>query len=204
VDPGLPAFRLAVHQGQTAGIGFWQSQNGQNLIKSLNGGPNSQQLSAWLAATLPNLYGVNAGANNLTAMTNKQVAAFSVGLFQRTGGANGPPKLDAQVLTLALAVYVTNQNLAATVAVSYGFEVTAAGVGAATYDVGSDNRAAFGLAPAQSTVLSVLDILEASDAKCHHGVLYDVNDSGTIDKWEKALRSLANTVSTAINEQGGI
>ncbi len=204
VDPGLPAFRLAVHEGQTASIGFWQSQNGQDLIKKLNGGPDSRQLSAWLAATFPNLYGVNAGANNLTGMTNEQVAAFYVGLFQRTGGANGPPKLDSQVLALALAVYVTDQELAGTAAVSYGFEVTAAGVGAATYEVGSANRAAFGMAPAQGTVLSVLDILEATDALSRHGRLYDVNDSGTIDKWEKALRSLANTVYAAINEQGGI
>src|SRR5262249_17509257 len=34
----------AVTVGQTATIGFWQNNNGQNLIKSLNGGSASTQL----------------------------------------------------------------------------------------------------------------------------------------------------------------
>jgi uncharacterized delta-60 repeat protein len=204
VDPGLPAYRSAVQQGQTATIGFWQNANGQNLIKSLNGGPSSTHLGDWLAATLPNLYGINSGANNLTGKTNAEVAALYVALFNRTGGASGPPKLDAQVLALALAVYVTNQNLAGATAVAYGFQVTATGVGTATFDVGDANRAAFNLEPAQTTVLTVLDILGTTDALSHDGLLYDVNDSGTIDKLEKALRVLANSVFTAINQQGDI
>jgi len=46
-----------VQSGQTATIGFWQNKNGQNLIKSLNGGATSTQLGNWLAATFPNMYG---------------------------------------------------------------------------------------------------------------------------------------------------
>ena len=43
--------------GQTATIGFWQNNNGQALIESLNGGANSTRLAEWLAATFGNMYG---------------------------------------------------------------------------------------------------------------------------------------------------
>src|SRR5262249_27918003 len=36
-----------VSGGQTAAIGFWQNRHGQDLIKSLNGGPTSTQLGNW-------------------------------------------------------------------------------------------------------------------------------------------------------------
>ena len=70
--------------------------------------------------------GRDAGANNLTSKTNAQVAAFYVSLLKKTGGATGH-QLDAQVLATALAAYVTNQTLAATIATAYGFTVTASG-----------------------------------------------------------------------------
>src|SRR5207249_6813540 len=111
----------------------------------------------------PNLYGVHAGANNLTGKSNAQVAAFYTSLFKRTSSVDGPPKVDAQALAVALAVYVTNQNLAGTTAAAYGFQVSAGGVGAATLDVGCGNRAAFGLSPTDSTTMTVLDILLAAD-----------------------------------------
>jgi hypothetical protein len=53
-----------VEHGQTAAIGIWQNKNGQNLIKSLNGGPAATQQSDWLAATFPNFYGGLAGKTN--------------------------------------------------------------------------------------------------------------------------------------------
>ncbi len=43
--------------GQTATIGFWQNKNGQNLIKSLNGGPASTVLASYLSDTFPNMNG---------------------------------------------------------------------------------------------------------------------------------------------------
>src|SRR5262249_12995740 len=55
-----------VVKGLAGGIGFWDNSNGQALIKSFNGGSTATTLSAWLAATFPNLYGASAGANNLT------------------------------------------------------------------------------------------------------------------------------------------
>ncbi|MBI1916508.1 MAG: hypothetical protein HYS12_17505 [Planctomycetes bacterium] len=199
-----PLAGAAVHAAQTATIGFWQNKNGQDLIKALNGGPSATQLGNWLAATFPNLYGVPAGANNLAGKTNAQVAAFYTSLFKRTSSTNGPPKVDAQVLAVALAVYVTNQDLAGTTAVAYGFQVTADGVGAATFDVGSDNRVAFGLSSSDSTVMTVLDILLAADARARNGLLYDLDGSGTISSYEKLLRTMANNVFTAINKQGDI
>src|SRR5262249_52482685 len=72
-----------VQTGQAAGIGFWQSTNGQALIKGFNGGATSTGLSTWLAATFPRLYGSAAGGHNLLnyqgtgkAATNAQVAAL--------------------------------------------------------------------------------------------------------------------------------
>jgi hypothetical protein len=190
-----------VGAGQTATIGFWQNSNGQALIRSLNGGPGSTQLGSWLAATFSNLYGVHAGTNNLAGRTNAQVADLYTSLFARTSSADGPPKVDAQVLAVALAVYVTNQDLAGTTAAAYGFRVTAGGVGNATFNVGS-NGAAFGVA--NYTTMTVLDLLLAADARSRNGVLYDLDGSGTISGYERSLRALANTVFAAVNQQGGI
>ena len=195
-----------VTSGQTATIGYWQNKNGQALIKSLNGGPASMQLGAWLAATFPNMYGASAGGSSLSGMSNSQVADLYTSLFKRTAKTSpgGPPKLDAQVMATALAVYVTNEDLAGTTAASYGFLVTEHGVGISTFDVGDANRAAFGLSATDSTVLAVIDILLATDSLAHDGLLYDQNDNHQIDSIEQALRTMANEVYSAINEQGHI
>ncbi|MCX7702146.1 MAG: MSCRAMM family adhesin SdrC, partial [Gemmataceae bacterium] len=192
-----------VHAGQTASIAFWKNKKGQALIKSLNGGPNATDLGNWLATNFPNMYGANAGPNNLTGKTNAEVAAFYVQLHKRNGQTSpgGPPKLDAQVLATALAVYVTNQNLAGTAGIAYGFEVTATGVGSSTFNIGT-NGAAFGVA--DHTVMTVLDILRATDSRTRNGILYDLDGNGTISKSERKLRVQANDVYSAINEAGGI
>ena len=148
------------------------------------------------------MYGDQAGANNLTGQINNQIAGFYTSLFKRTSSLNGPPKVDAQVFAVALAVYVTNQNLAGSAATAYGFQVTAGGVGTATFDVGTSNRTAFGLSPTDSTVMAVLDILLATDARARNGLLYDLDGSGIISSFERSLRVMANNVFTAINEQG--
>jgi hypothetical protein len=44
-----------VGPGLTGGLSFWQSNSGQALINSFNGGPSATALGNWLAATLPNL-----------------------------------------------------------------------------------------------------------------------------------------------------
>ncbi len=102
---------------------------------------------------------------------------------------------------VALAVYVTNRNLAGSVAESFGFLVTDTGVGTATFDVG-DAGEAFGVA--DNTLLAILDLLLATNAQTVDGVLYDQDGNGDIDTLEQLLRSLANEVYTAINEAGDI
>src|SRR5207237_7583878 len=121
-----PAATGPIQHGQTAGIGFWNNKNGQALIKSFNGGTGIA-MADWLAATLPNMFGVNAGGNNLTGKSNAYVAA----LFQQDFLLKGV-KLDAQVLATALSVYATNATLDSThVAAQYGFTVSRDGVGTA-------------------------------------------------------------------------
>jgi hypothetical protein len=178
---------IGVRQGQSAGIGYWQNKNGQALINSFNGGPTSTALSSWLAATLPDLYGTNAGSHNLTGLTNAQVAAFYLSLFNQQG-----PKLDAQVLDTALDVYATTLSLGGTAAQAYGFDVTAYGLGASDYNVGT-NGAAFGVA--NNTTLTVFAILEGADCLAVNGVLY--NGDSTLCK--EALN-----VFSGINSLGGL
>lgn len=200
-----PASDGGVTAGQTATIGFWQNKNGQNLINALNGGSTSTQLSNWLAATLPNMYGAGAGANNLTGKTNAQVAAFYKTLFARTAhsaAGGGAPKMDAQVMATALAVYVTNQTLAGTTAASYGFLVTNNGVGTRTFNVGS-NGAAFGAE--NNSQVTVLDLLLAVNSGSRNGLLYDLDGDGDAnDALETSYRSMANNVFSGINEAGDI
>jgi hypothetical protein len=178
---------IGVQRGQSAGIGYWQNKNGQALIDSFNGGPTSTALSSWLAATLPHLYGTNAGSHNLSGLTNAQVAAFYVTLFNQQG-----PKLNAQVLDTALDVYATTLSLGGTAAQAYGFDVTAYGLGASDYNVGA-NGAAFGVA--NNTTLTVFAILEGADRLAVNGVLY--ND-------DSALCKEALNVFSGINEVGGL
>jgi hypothetical protein len=182
-----PTATGTVHHGQTAGIGFWNNKNGQALIKSLNNGVGTE-LADWLAATLPNMFGIHAGSNNLSGKNNSAVAAQ----FQQDFLLKGV-KLDAQVLATALSVYATNATLDSTrVAANYGFTVSGDGVGTAAVNVGSDGSA-FGVA--NNTVLTVMDLLLATDAQAVNGVLYGGNT---------AKRNMANDVFSAVNQAGGI
>lgn len=186
-----------VESGQTATIGFWQNKNGQNLIKAVNGGDTSTQLGDWLAATFPNLYG------SMSNLTNDAVADVYKQLFKRNNKTSpgGPPKLDAQVLAVAFATYVTNENLAGTTAANYGFTVSDSGVGTSTFDIG-ENGAAFGVA--DYSILSIMDILLATDDFSFNGLLYDDDEDGDLSAIEMMLRAMANEVYSAINEQGDI
>jgi uncharacterized repeat protein (TIGR01451 family) len=203
-----PSAEGDVVAGQTATIGYWQNKNGQALLESLNGGASSTQLSTWLAATFSNMYGGNAGANNLTGFDNGDVADFYTDLFRRKKkealqlGLGGPVKTDAQVMAVAFATYVTNGSLAGSTASACGFLVTEHGVGARTFNVG-DAGAAFDVA--DNTDLAILDLLFATNEHSFNGVLYDEDGDGDADdEWETMLRTLANDVYSAINEQGDI
>ena len=51
----------------------------------------------------------------------------------------------------------------------------------------------------------MLDLLFATNARSKNGLLYDVDEDGDAnDLLESLLRTLANDVYSAINEQGGI
>src|SRR5262249_6235255 len=108
----------------------------------------------------------------LAGKTNAQVGAIYQTLFTLNGHTalgRGPPKVDAQVMAMALAVYVTNQTLAGTTASSYGFVVTASGVSSHTFNVGN-NGAAFGVA--NNSNVAVLDLLLAVNNRSRNGLLY--------------------------------
>jgi MBG domain (YGX type)/SdrD B-like domain/Putative Ig domain len=181
-----PTASQPVQPGQTATIGFWNNKNGQALIRALNGGASSVRLGNWLATSFPNLYG------GLAGKSNAEVAAYYQGRFRVQG-----QKLEAQVLATALAVYVTSENLAGTVAAAYGFRVSAEGVGSATFNVGSRGEA-FGVA--DNTEVTVLDLLRATDRMSSGGVLYSDADPDRM----KRLRDLANALYTDLNEAGNI
>jgi uncharacterized protein (DUF2141 family) len=220
-----PVAAGVVTPGQTATIGFWQNKNGQALIRSLTSGDHlvndsltSTQLGDWLAATFPNMYGdpdrtdQYENPNDLVGHTNVGVADFYTALFLRQKkeaeklGLTGPTKMDAQVMAVALACYVTNETLAGTVAADYGFLVTEHGVGASTFNVDASAANAFdGL----SGDVAVLDLLFATNRMSWNGVLYDLDHDGdtedTLDGLDETLlRTLANDVYSAVNEQGHI
>jgi hypothetical protein len=177
--------------GDFATIGFWHNQNGQALIKSLNGGPTSTALAQWLVGNFPNLYGPGAGATKLvtptnTPFTNAQVAAafLSTAFF----GASGQ-KTNAQVLAGALAAYATSTTLAGgTTAAGYGFHTSAGGTGLKTYNVGS-NGSALGLA--NNSAPTVLQLLSAVNTAAANGL-------------SSAESNAANVIFSGINQSGDI
>jgi hypothetical protein len=134
-----------------------------------------------------------------------QVAEFYKTLFKRNSkpaAGSGPPKVDAQILAVALAAYVTNVNLAGSAAVAYGFTVDAFGLGASTFNLGAQG-AAFGAA--NHSTVRVLDLLLAVNARSANGLLFDLNGDGdTNDPFEASYRTMANDVFSAINEIGDI
>ena len=134
-----------------------------------------------------NQYGANSG-NYLVGRSNAYVAA----LFQADFVVKGM-KLDAQVQAAALAVYATSATLDPTqVAASYGFVVSGDGVGAATWNVGS-NGDAFGVA--NNHTMTVTGLLLATDDQAINGLLYNGN---------AARRDEANAVYSALNQAGSI
>jgi hypothetical protein len=148
----------SVQDGLTGGAGFWNNKNGQRLIDSFNGGPDSTALSTWLANSFPNLFG------DVLGFRNSDVAALYQSLFAQPGS-----NLQVEVLATALNVYASTLSLGGTAGQAYGFSVTATGLGADSFNVGSDG-AAFGVA--NNTLLNVYSLLEALNEQAVNGVLY--------------------------------
>lgn len=191
-----------VTAGQTATIGFWQNRNGQRLIKSLNGGKDKTELGDWLARTFPNLYG------DLAGKSNAYVADYYSSLFKqkKCWRLDGPAKLDPQAMAVALAIYVTDTDLAGTTAEAYGFKVSSAGLGGASFDIDAALRdgSAEMLFGSDTSIMTVMDIMQGANSRSSDGVLFDADGNGRIDWHERLLRSLANELFTAINEAGDI
>ena len=167
----VPPPPVTLGHGDTATIGFWHNKNGQALIDGVNGGPTATNLATWLATNFPYLYGPQSG-NDLTGKTNADVAALFLQFFN-VKGAN----TDAQVLAGALASYVTNSTLAGSnIAAGYGFNVSASGTGAKTYNVGS-NGTAIGLM--NDTAYTVLQLLQQANLEMKLGT-FDANAFNTI------------------------
>jgi hypothetical protein len=169
---------LDVQRGLTGDIGFWHGSDGQTLINSFNGGPGATALSTWLARNLSNLYG------NLWGATNADVAAFYQTQFALSG-----PNAQAQVLATALNVYATTRSLGGTAGQAYGFTVTDAGLGAYSFNAGSDG-AAFGMA--NNSTHTVYAFLKAVDR----------------DPWSifssESLQKQVNDLFDALNKAGRI
>ena len=119
----------------------------------------------------------------------------------------GTPKVDAQFMATALATFFTSSNLSGgNVAASYGFNVTQTGLGIKVVNIGSSG-AAFGVSNnTNMTIMSLL--LETNDRTGAHASgysnVYDTDGIGVLDDNEKALRVLANTIYSDINEAGHI
>jgi hypothetical protein len=180
-----------VQHGLTGDIGFWNNKSGQALINAFNGGPDATALSSWLATAFPNLYGANAGSNNLSGFSNAQVAAFyqSQLSLRFLFGSN----LEAEVLATALNVYASTLSLGGNLGQTYGFSVTATGLGADSFNVGADG-AAFGVA--NNSTRNVYELLEAVNQQAVVGApLYN---------GDTTLRKEANDLFDALNQAGAI
>jgi uncharacterized protein (DUF2141 family) len=155
--------------GDTGSAGYWKNQNGQSLIKAVNGGPNATNFATWLSSNFPYLFGANSGSNNLTGKKNTDVAALFVTLFN-----NNKPM--AQVMAVAIATYVTNSTLAGgNYAAAYGFVVTTAGIGGKYYNVGTWGTA-IGLS--NNTYYTDMQILQQANLRKQQG-LFDATAFST-------------------------
>ncbi len=173
--------RAGILEGQTRMVSFWHGHDGQNLITAFNGGASATALSSWLAASFPNLYGAGAGVNDLTGQTNAQVAAFFQALW-----ANHHDQADVQVLALALNVYASTQSLGGSQGQAAGFTVTAAGLGANSFNIGNSGAAA---GVANNATLNVYDLLTAINNQAGNGALYGGN-AGLLDLCEDLCEHL--------------
>jgi hypothetical protein len=181
-----------VMDGDTATVSFWKGTNGQKLIKKLNGGGTygtATVLGNWLASNFSEMYGSGCGSNNLAGKTNAQIATYFNSLAN-----NAAKQLEAQVLGTIFAVYVTDVDWAGgTYAAYYNFNVNSTGVKDNYYNIGN-NGAAFGVV--NDSALTVWDIIQRTHARANNGVLWSGYDSAT--------KTMARTVYTGINGEGGI
>jgi len=195
---------FGVLHGETGTIGFWANSNGQQMINLL--GATTTSLPTWLANNYPNIYG-KYSKNNLSNKTRSAVASLFLTFFNTTN----PPKLDAQVLATALAVYTTTNTLNTTLAgqafaIKHGFVLSTptspTNLANRLWNVGLDG-AAFGVP--NNTSLTVSQLLLKANAYAVNGNLWPNSlKVGTITYTSSQLRSMANDVFSGINQAGDI
>jgi len=144
---------------ESATMLFWANL-GQTLIKNFGGSSTSTALGNWLSSTMPNVFGGTLLGNK----TNTTVAAKYMSFYNVSGQQN-----QAQVMATALNVYASTLGLGGSAGTSFGFNVTAAGLGAADFQVGS-NGAAFGVA--NNSTITVDQMLTEVNSKSSNDVLY--------------------------------
>jgi hypothetical protein len=183
--------------GQFATISFWKGYNGQNVIKSFDGGSTKTDLGHWLAATFPKLFGAASPylSGSLAGKTNSQIASIVAGLSTGTTTKSAY----AQAFAVALGIYADTRSLGGQSlvdngkAVQFGFNVSLAGGGASTYSIGG-NTYAFPNMGSAPTVLQILDTVN-DNFNPASGSFYGGNSSKT---------SQANNVLNGINTGGDI
>jgi hypothetical protein len=160
----------------------------------------------WINTNFSNIFG-NTFSNGSGGDDAAEVASFyKTEFFDKM--VKGTSKVDAQFMATALATFFTSSNLSGA---GYGFNVTQTGIGTKVVNVGSSG-AAFGVA--NNTNMTIMSLLLATnnltgadtdgDASEDYSYVYDADGNGVLSDAEKALRALANSVYTAINEGGDI
>ena len=192
-----------VASGDAATIGFWQNKHGQQLI-----GQGGTNLAGWLTAKFGNVFG-DTFADGVGDDGSEVATFFRDQLFrQKSEKSAGPAKVDAQFMAVALATYFTSSNLANDVAVDFGFNVTETGIGTKVVNVGTSGAAFNTVDGADVTIMQLLlatnALTDLPDELSGFAHIYDQDGDGQIDDAEAVLRTLANDVYSAINEQGDI
>ena len=172
----------------SAGPAFWSGTRGQNLIKSFNGSSTATTLATWLANSFPKLYGSYAGTNKLSGKNNAGVASLMLSLYT----AGSTKSADANVLATALSVYATTSSLGGSAGAAY-FDVTSAGLGAATFNVQSWGGA-FGITDGSNrTVMQLLQLANSN-----------ASSSGVLNNGYSSLKAETLSMFDFINDRGGV
>ena len=110
-----------------------------------------------------------------------------------------------------MRIHIADEDLSGgNYAAAYGFNTSADGIAYTTFNVldvlSAQEADDLGLTPVMdgSGNVTIIDILQATNDKAADGLLYDADDSGSIETFETILRTLANDLYTAINEGSDI